>query len=534
MHSSSVPRGQSALEYLFLLAGGVIIVIIILLSVIGLTPLGQSFLGANIQEYEEIDLCTGKTADCSLQLDWGAGVQTDPVGVRLTNTTWRDLYIDGIGTELNCYTPAGFVPCTLQNNFFNNSLQVGFLLPVQSGTCTDVSANPGTTPPVWDCSGVCDPNVTSASCVQTLSVPFCFNPNPAAACTNPVSDLSLISPAPSAGFILKSGESRELGLLISGDLDGKGNSKNGHISLRVTQAKPLPPAIPGGPTTYELKANTTGIKRTNALGYYSSWNYYTGSFRVCQNLDSTAPGTAHDFYWCDLGLGTPFSFAGCGYDSSLGSPAVAQAYFTNPVNRVFDFANDQGEVVHIDVSPLASSGLVAGFTPQISLKFSNFDNPSSPCWQGQPNLAAAQNACNAVCTAYLGGVIPNLRFYRIAPTTPTSAWCDKLANASSDPAVTLITASLIPASPGSTNPGANVVPDSSGAPIGANCGATFALPSLTGINTPQNYFVGVRLAPGVPSLPSYPQANSILRGHWGGSPIFGEIGTHVGAFTLNP
>lgn len=514
-----------------MLAGGVIIVIIILLSVIGLTPLGQSFLGTNIQEYEQIDLCTGKTADCSVMADWSQGVQSAPIGALLTNTTWRDLYIDGIGTELNCYTPAGFVPCTVQNNFYNNSLQLGFALPVQNGTCSDVSVTPGTTPPIWDCSVVCDPN-TSTNCVQTVSVPFCLG-SPVAACVNAVNNLSIISPQ-TGGFILKAGESREVGLLISGDFEGKGNSKNGHVSFRVTQAKAIPPATPGGPVTYDLKPGTTGILRTNALGYYSSWNYYTGSFRVCQNLDQPSQVGAHDFYWCDLSLGGPFTFTGCGYDPSLNPPANAQAYFSTASNQVFDFANDQGEVVHYDVSPLAATAAIAGFAPQISLKFSNFTNPSSPCWQGQPNLAAAQSACNTACTNYLGGVIPNLRFYRISPTAPTSAWCDALASASS-PAATPISVSLLPAGSGYSNPGASVLTDSSGAPVGANCGAIFNLPVLTGVSNPQNYFVGVRLVPGLPSLPSYPKANGILRGHWGGSPaVYGTIGTHIGAFTLNP
>lgn len=530
MSLCSSPRGQSALEYLFLLAGGVIIVIIILLSVIGLTPLGQSFLGTNIQEYEKIDLCTGKTADCSITADWSQGVQSTPIGVLLTNTTWRDVYIDGVGTEINCYTPAGFVPCTVANNFFNNSLQFSLVLPVENNSCTNVSANPAT--PVWDCSVVCDPN-TSTNCVQTISVPFCLNPSPSAACVNPVSNLGIISPQ-TQGFILKAGESREVGLLIGGDLDGRGNSKNGHVSFRVTQAKAIPPATPGGPVTYDLKPGTTGVVRTNALGYYSSWNYYTGSFRVCQNLDQPSQVGTHDFYWCDLPLGGLFTFAGCGYDPSLNPPANAQVYFSNASNQVFDFANDQGEVVHYDVSPLAATAAVAGFNPQISLKFSNFTNPNSPCWQGQPNLAAAQSACNTACTNYLGGVIPNLRFYRISPTSSTSAWCDALASAPS-PGATLISVSLPSAGPGYSNPGANVLTDAANLPIGANCGATFNLPVLTGVSNPQNYFIGVRLVPGSPSLPSYPKANSILRGHWAGaSAVYGNIGTHIGAFTLNP
>lgn len=518
-------HGQSALEYLFLLAGGVIIVIIILLSVIGLTPLGQSFLGTNIQEYEEIDVCTGQTADCSLDLDWGVGVQTTPVGVELINTTWRDLYIDGFGLELQCYTPSGYVPCT-QNNFFVNSLVFSFQLPVQSGTCTDVSA-PGN-PPIYDCAP-CDPDTSSCLLVPGGApfIPMCplAAPN---ACTVPVVPFSTVSTPPNAGFILKARESREVAIGIGGDFEGKGNTKKGYITFRVTQVKPNTAA----PGTYDLRPNTTGTKRTNALGYYSSWNYYTGSFHVCQNLNQSIAN--HNFYWCDGALGVTPTITNCGYDTSnpqLSTPSNAQAYFAVTSNQSFDLSNNQGEVVHLDVSPLAASGVVANYVPQLAVEFSNFTNSASPCWN-QPTLAQAQTQCNAACTNYLQNVGSALRFYRISPTTPATAWCDKLANVN-DPAVTPIAATLSTFGTG-PNPGAFVLADSAGLPVAANCAAVFSLPSLAGISNPQNYFVGVRINPGTTNIASFPRANSTLRGHWDVSPYMTNSGPSIAAFTLTP
>ncbi|MFH0970228.1 MAG: hypothetical protein V1776_02085 [Candidatus Diapherotrites archaeon] len=166
MHSSN-NAGQGSLEYLLLIAGGILVAIIAFLILLFLGPYGGGLIQEDIDEYNKIDLCTGKSAECEFFLNWDEGLASEPYGFVVENTSsWRTLYLSRMTLRLMC----GNEICT--------SSDVGQSIPVTNieFPLTILPTGPPYCPESPSGSGIytcpyC--NVTTENCFSFPGIPFC-------------------------------------------------------------------------------------------------------------------------------------------------------------------------------------------------------------------------------------------------------------------------------------------------------------------------------------------------------------------------
>lgn len=168
---SSSSKGQTAIEYLFLLAGAIYVVTVVLLSIIAFTSVGELFFYQQYDEYSKLDICTAFPASCNFFLDWQEGLEDLPAGFFMENqSSFRTISADGMMVELYC---GGDTVCNTNIYSELSEAKFSFELPVQwdgdsweycnIGTTLDTTCFGGIDVPLCDVgTGLCRLDVNSS------------------------------------------------------------------------------------------------------------------------------------------------------------------------------------------------------------------------------------------------------------------------------------------------------------------------------------------------------------------------------------